>query len=186
MRADNIALNSPIGTGENLNVHSASSHESNRRVTTKPYDIVCLAKAEVLPTHKSMGPWFESGSVLRGNVRPASDEDRFRIQIVGCAAASKSHGGGPFDANPIIQITSDARVVPEVVKCLPENFKMLILNTKPELPGFTFRRLKCNGSGDFTPASIFTSMHYAVHAKPRRKFRASQQLRSPAWLGSGS
>ncbi len=150
MRADNIALNSPISAGGNLNVHSASSHESNRRVTTKPNDIVCLGKPEVLPAHKGMAPRFEPGSVLRGNVRPASDEDRFRIQIVGCAAASKSHGGGPFEAKPIIQITSDARVVPEVMKCLTENFKMLILNTKPELPGFTFRRLKRNGSGGFT------------------------------------
>src|ERR1700704_4192660 len=135
MRADNIALNSPIGAGKNLNVHSASSHESNRRVTTKSNNIVCLAKPEVLPTHKSMGPWFESGSVLRGNVWPSSDKDRFRIQIEGCATASKSHGGGAFEAKPIIQITSDARVEPKVMKCLSEDFKMLILNAKSELPG---------------------------------------------------
>jgi hypothetical protein len=135
MRADNIALNSPISAGEDLNVHSASSHESNRRVAAKPNDIVCLGKPEVLPAHKSMAPWFEPGSILRGNVRPASDEDRFRIQIERCATASKSHGGGAFDAKPIIQITSDARVVPEVMKYLSEDFKMLILDAKSELPG---------------------------------------------------
>jgi hypothetical protein len=150
MRADRIALNTPRNAGGKLNVHSASGHESGRGVAIQVKSTICLDKPEVLPAHTNMAPRFEPGSVLQGNVRPATDEGRFRIESIGRDPASKSHGNGAFEANPISQITSDARVEPEIMKCLPGNFKMWILKTKPGLVGGAFQWFKRSGSGGFT------------------------------------
>jgi hypothetical protein len=162
MRADSIALNSPMSAGGKLNVHSASNHESNRGVTVKVNYIVGLTEPEVFQAHKNMAPRFEPGSVLHGNAWPATDEGRFRPEIEGCDTASKSHGDGAFEAKPIIQITSDARIEPDVMKRLPENFEMLILKTKPELVGCAFRRLKRSGSGGFTCGTACIERRWSI------------------------
>src|ERR1039458_3690633 len=104
MRADVVALNTPVHARSELDVHSSAAHQSKRRVTADygSVNITGLGEAEVLCANQQMNPRLYPATVFHGKVRPTANEERLRAiardcMIQRCSSGSKSHRDGALD-----------------------------------------------------------------------------------------
>src|ERR1700704_5823795 len=81
-------------------------------------------------------------------MRPAANKKRFRILVGPCVAEARS--SRTFHSEPVIQISGNIRLVAEIVKLLPQDVEMYVLEFHSELPWLAVRRNERRWRGRLT------------------------------------